>query len=485
MIMICPNCFKETSDNTNICMNCGFDIENYSNDAICLPVYTVLNGKYLVGRVLGQGGFGITYKVKDLENENIYCIKEYLPSEYSVRNIDNYSVSANSKESEKIYQHGKKQFMEEARILYRFRNNPIVTEIYDYFEENDTAYYVMEFLDGMNLKQATYNMGGKIPLSNADVIFVTISSGLAEIHKHNILHRDISPENIFLTKDYNIKLIDFGSARNYIQSQKCGMSVLFKPGFAPPEQYKTSGNQGEWTDIYALAITYYYVVSGVRPVDAMSRLSGEKVPLLSDICPDVSVQNAKVVEKAYELNIKNRYHSFEELLNDFDISYSQEGSKEQHKESSDDVEEKVFSDNRVEISSSEEVTSFPTVPSDRVVNTTMRKGFFRRIFSRKKPFVIVTEQNLGDRIYPISETTFTTIGRSSHSNIVINNVQISRTHCSVKYEKDKGIFLLIDDSSNGTFDSNQQLIKGKVYKYKPGTKINLVNSSFVLTFVLN
>lgn len=495
--MICPNCFNKTSENTNICMNCGFDIESYRQPDASLPTNTILNAKYLIGRVLGQGGFGITYKVKNLDDNRIYCIKEYLPSEFSVRGEDGAYVRANSSQNQKIFQHGKNRFLEEARILYRFRNNPIVTQVYDYFEENNTAYFVMEFLDGMNLKQAIHNMGGKISIENANTIFVTIASGLIEIHKQNVLHRDISPENIFLTKDYNIKLIDFGAARNYIKSQNCGMSVLLKPGFAPPEQYKAKGEQGEWTDVYALAVTYYAIVSGEKPVDAMSRLAGDKMPLLSDICPEVPVNNAKVLEKAYDLNIKNRYRNFEELLNDFEIPYVQENQvhtqqevSEGNKNTTETSTEKSKSSGEMFVDTSkekvkEQTTTSRTVPSNNVVNTSMRKGVFRKIFGRKKPLVIIRTYSNKETIFPISEDTFTTIGRSKHCNIVINDDQISRLHCFIKYDRGKGRFIVFDNSSNGTFDANQRLFRKKEYRYKVGSKINLINSNFELTFVLN
>lgn len=486
--MICPNCFSDS--NLSVCKVCGFDIGSYSETATSLPLYTILNNKYLIGRVLGQGGFGITYKALNIENNRIYCIKEYFPVEFSVRQKEGSRVEANSPQNNKIYQHGKRRFLDEAKMLYQFRLNPIVTKVYDYFEQNGTAYFVMEFLDGMNLKQATYNMGGRIPLDNAKIIFVTIASGLIEIHKQNVLHRDISPENIFLTKDYNIKLIDFGAARSYIKSQNSGMSVLLKPGFAPPEQYKTNGNQGEWTDVYALAMTFYAIVSGKKPIDAMSRQAGEAMPFLSDICPEVSVNNAKVIEKACELQINNRYQNFEELLKDFDIDYTNEKSISLHKskntKSTDDVisnQDEVVGKDRQNVS--EQTTSRNTTSNTNNVNTSMRKGVFRRIFAKQKPFVIVKVRSKNEGIFPISDSKFIAIGRSKKCNIVIDDDEISRVHCYVRFDSYDNTFILCDNSSNGTFDENARLNKGEKYKYKSGTKINLVNSNCELTFLVN
>lgn len=469
--MRCPNCFNDA--NTEKCPECGFDLMNYSENTSALPLFYVLNGKYVIGKVLGQGGFGITYKAKSLDDNKIYAIKEYLPSEYSLRSTDGVTVEPNSQNSEAIYKHAKMRFLEEAKMLDKFHYNPIVVDIFDYFEENNTAYFVMEFLDGMTLKAAVNNMGGKISVDEAKIIFVTIASGLIDIHKANILHRDISPENIFLTKDNNIKLIDFGAARDYIKSQNSGMSVLLKPGFAPPEQYRSNGEQGPWTDVYALAMTFYYVVTGKKPVDAMSRKSGDSMPLLNEVNPLVSLTTSKVMEKAYALDIKKRYRNFESLLNDIDIEYN--------------VEEKR--NNQIVNEEDDVVTKKLKVPdtSSNIAKSSREKSFskiIKKLFFHKNPYIIVNSYG-DEKIYRLNNNVLK-IGRAEDKcDVVINDEIISRIHCEIRYDRNANSFVVIDSSFNGTFSETERLKKKQEYHFSPGEKIILVNEKNIVSFVLN
>lgn len=316
----CPNCFGML-DGKKECPHCGYNYEEDKKQPRgVLEPFTVLAGRYLIGKVLGKGGFGVTYVAKDIEDDSVYAVKEYMPSEYSTRSADKINIQPNEdRKARYVFEHGREKFVEEAKTLYALKNNPIVVDIIDYFNENNTAYLVMEYLDGIDLRKLSKQKGGTIDAELAKAVFVTVASALVAVHKKNILHRDLSPENIFITKSHDIKLIDFGAARNYVKTQNKGMSILLKPGFAPPEQYSSKGSQGPWTDVYALCATFYTLVSGKHLIDAMYRYRGESQPTLYELGCDVSKQTSDVIAKGMELELEKRYKNFTELLRDLDV----------------------------------------------------------------------------------------------------------------------------------------------------------------------
>ena len=316
----CPNCFAMLGGHED-CPVCGY---NYTKDekkpSGVLPPFTLLADRYLTGKVLGKGGFGVTYVAMDIESAALCAVKEYMPSEYSVRGVDKKSVIALSdRKARYVFEHGRAKFVEEAKTLYALKSNPVVVDISDYFTENNTAYLVMEYLDGTDLRRMCKSSGGKISPELAKEVLVTVATAMVDIHKMGILHRDLSPENIYITKNNEIKLIDFGAARDYVQTQNSGMSILLKPGFAPPEQYSSKGSHGPWTDVYGLCSTFYTIVSGKSLIDAMYRYRGEIQPTLYSLGCPVTKKTSDVIEKGMELDYEKRYRSFEELLRDLDI----------------------------------------------------------------------------------------------------------------------------------------------------------------------
>lgn len=313
----CINCFQPLNGNST-CPHCGHDQSNKYNNV--LPPFTVLNEIYLVGRVLGKGGFGVTYIAMDTRYNRLCAIKEYMPAEYSQRPGGTLNISPyNDDKSKYVFSHGREKFILEAQTLLKLRTNPIVVDIYDYFNQNNTAYLVMEYLDGQDLRKMARASGGKLDPKFVKNVFVMVASSLMEIHRMNILHRDLSPENIIVTSKGNVKLIDFGAARNFVSTQNKGMSILLKPGFAPPEQYNAKGNHGPWSDVYALCATFYNLVSGKPLVDALFRYRGEKQPSLISLGCNVSKKTSAVIEKGLELDYKKRYKNFREVLDDIDI----------------------------------------------------------------------------------------------------------------------------------------------------------------------
>jgi len=259
-----------------VCPHCGF-VEN-TPPKILYHLYpgTVLAGRYVIGTVLGAGGFGVTYKAWDNVLGVVVAIKEHYPTYFVQRVPGTKVVIIYDGAKRKGYMDSLERFMEEARNTALFQN-PHIVHVDNFFEENGTAYIVMEYLDGISLKDYLKQNGGKIEIENLDYIFLPVMDGLRAIHEKGFIHRDVSPDNIFLCNQGGVKLIDFGAARFSDAEKERTRSIILKPGYAPPEQYQTKSLQGPWTDVYALAATLYRTVTGTVPTESVNRFSEEFV----------------------------------------------------------------------------------------------------------------------------------------------------------------------------------------------------------------
>lgn len=323
---LCAGCMRILENKDDVCPNCGFEEKSYLEtiSTRALRPGTILAGKYLIGKVLGEGGFGITYLGWDLNLELKIAIKEYFPVGLATRDMRNkdsvlFSVAAGDKR--KFYETGLKNFATEARNLAKFQNVPGVVSVKDFFFENQTAYLVMEYLEGMNLKQYLKVQKAEF-ISERETLNIMrpVIEALIKIHSTGIVHRDISPENIILTTGGEVKLIDFGAARMATGAETQSLTVLLKHGYAPMEQYQTKGNQGPWTDVYALCATMYRLLSGKVPQEAIDRIVGDKVESLCELSEKnpklhVSKRVSDAIQKGLAVNGKDRYQSVEELRN--------------------------------------------------------------------------------------------------------------------------------------------------------------------------
>lgn len=310
---ICPNCFSDGMQN-HVCGKCGYDEDKSKSNALALPKFTVLNSRYLVGRIIGSGGFGITYKAYDITNNAIRAIKEYVPMGVVSRRDDRITMTENSDSQHDIFVHGKRRFYEEAMVLYACSGIKDVVEIVDYFQENNTVYFVMEFINGITLRRYVVSKGGRLDFDPALKIISSVGRGLDQVHqKTGIFHRDISPENIMVSSEGEAKIIDFGNAKN-IDRQKQNLSVVLKPGFAPPEQYSSQSRQGRYTDVYALAGTFYYMLTGKMIPVAPDRLTGSSYTKLLDAGIGVNQETSDVVDHALELDYRKRYQTVGEFI---------------------------------------------------------------------------------------------------------------------------------------------------------------------------
>ncbi len=266
----CMGCMEPLEEGKTVCPHCGYEVGTPALEACHLAPGTVLAERYLVGRVLGFGGFGVTYLAFDDTLQKAVAVKEYLPGEFSTRKPNQTRLTVYTGEKEEQFSSGKDKFIDEARRLVKFQSTKEIVHVYDCFEENQTAYIVMEYLEGETLK-SRLERDGNMSVEQALPIVFDILHALEAVHEVGILHRDVSPDNIFITKDGQVKLLDFGAARFATTTHSRSLTVLIKPGYAPEEQYRSRGDQGPWTDVYALAATFYRMITGITPEEALER----------------------------------------------------------------------------------------------------------------------------------------------------------------------------------------------------------------------
>lgn len=293
-------------DEFEICPHCGYIVGTHAEEAIHIEPGTLLYDRYIVGKVLGYGGFGVTYLGWDGKLEQKVAIKEYLPGEFSTRMPGQSQVTVFNGEKNEQFHDGLKKFVEEAKHLAKFQNEQGIVKIFDSFEENDTAYIIMEFLDGETLTE--YLKREKtIPEDVAVAMLMPVMESLQTVHEKGLLHRDIAPDNIFLTKSGEVKLIDFGASRYATTSHSRSLTVIIKPGYSPEEQYRSRGDQGPHTDVYAIASTLYKMITGKTPPDAMERRA------------KYENQNKDILEEPHKINKKISLNRENAILNAMNV----------------------------------------------------------------------------------------------------------------------------------------------------------------------
>ncbi len=303
---ICLKCMQPGLTG-GICGHCGTKADFTQEPAFALPAGSILHGRYLVGAVLGNGGFGITYIGYDLKEDRRVAIKEYLPNGMASRYPGTTTVSVYHTSQE--FHYGLNKFLEEARVIYKYGAHSNIISVYALFEENNTAYYVMEYLEGCDLKRYLAKRGGILPYEEALRLLLPVFDALETIHKDGLIHRDISPDNIYVCGNRQVKLLDFGAARVALMERSKSLSVILKRGYAPPEQYQTNGNQGPWTDVYALAATLYQCVTGKLPPEATERLMTDTLIPPSRLAQGLPPAANEAMLRALSVKAVNRYQS--------------------------------------------------------------------------------------------------------------------------------------------------------------------------------
>lgn len=481
----CPNCFSAIG-NMRPCPYCGH--EKFERKyPLALPLNMVLNNRYIAGKELGAGGFGITYQSFDMKRKQICAIKEYVPINCAVRKQDTVTLSAMNGKNQETYDHGMKKFLGEADTLRRLHDIPDVVQIWDCFKENGTAYFVMEYVPGVTLNKMRANQGGRLSYTLAYEVIVKAARCLDRIHKEgNIFHRDISPENIMITPEGKVKVIDFGTAK-YIHGKKSqSLSVVLKPGYAPWEQYSTTSKQGAFTDVYALAATFYYILTEKKIPPAPDRIGDSEknkiVPLeaYSFLGPDYKGLT-KILNQALKVKHTERTQTmgeFVEQLEEYNkIWWEQKETKDEKLSDAGDstmpvtigpdqiLGEKSNTDKATEPISGISENQSVQVPSQR---------------SKVYPYLEGrTGKILGSRYY-IPVNTMITVGRLETNNIVIKIPVVGREHLDVFYDTYSNVFYIMDKNSvNHTYINGKRCEAGKIYPAEPGSLLSLARDACV------
>ncbi|HEV8518847.1 MAG TPA: serine/threonine-protein kinase [Burkholderiales bacterium] len=274
-----------------------------------LPLNSMLC-EYRLESVLGAGGFGLTYLGWDTKLEKHVAIKEYLPDELAIRALDHSVVPVNT-ENEVNYKWGLDRFIQEARTLAKF-SHPNIARVNRFLEANNTSYMVMDYEAGESLHQCLRRRQtlGEAALKN---ILMPILDGLEAVHKIGFLHRDIKPSNVFIRESGIPVLLDFGSARVAAVEISKSMTAIVSPGYAPLEQYSNDGNQGPWSDIYALSCVMYRAIAGINPPNAIQRMKSDMVPAaLNEARTSYSERFVKAIEWGMKLDERIRPQSVAE-----------------------------------------------------------------------------------------------------------------------------------------------------------------------------
>lgn len=274
-----------------------------------LAAGTIVYEAYVMESVLGEGGFGVTYLASKKDTGEKVAVKEYYPLAYGKRQPDSCQIMpVDGKEAE--YTRGKERFMREASVLREFCYLEGIVKVWDCFEANGTAYIIMDYIDGITLKDYVAGHGGMNYDEWMDMLSPILRS-LITLHKHGVIHRDISPDNLMIGMDNRLYLIDFGAAKEIAYGKTT--TVLLKVGYAPPEQYLHDGELGAWTDVYAICATIYTALCGKAPTDAVARLQGK--PLLSLQEQGVILESWQwnALQKGMRIRAAERYQNVEEL----------------------------------------------------------------------------------------------------------------------------------------------------------------------------
>ena len=312
----CVGCMKPLTAEGR-CAYCGLQQDKYRPIPRCLRPGMCLRDRYVLGRVLGEGSFGISYIAWDCLLDTVVAIKEYFPASLVSRHISEEDEDTNvyiyeKRESQK-YQESLKKYLGEAKSLSAYYDLDGIVSVRDFFYANNTAYIVMGYVDGISVKEYVEKNG---PIEGEKFLRMLepVIKSLAKVHQTGVLHRDISPDNMLLTRDEKLVLIDFGAARKENINMTRSMTVVFKRGFSPEEQYRTRGQQGAWTDVYALCATAYYALTGKAPDESIQRVLEDDMPSLTEMTDvDLPMRQKRAFMKGMTVDFHHRYQTMDEL----------------------------------------------------------------------------------------------------------------------------------------------------------------------------
>lgn len=419
--ILCPNCFQKGSYTGGKCTQCGY--ERGERPEYALPEGYVLAQHYSVGRVVRHDEVMITYLVQDLRTEEIQAVREYFPVKWVKRSGDGIHVKVAVPEKEEAFHYGMEVLENEGKILHSLSEDTIIIKTGDFLKKNDTAYLLCEHVEGENIAGYMKRTGQPFSPQKAGEIIRKMAVTVEDLHKIGLIHRGIGPDSVLLLQDGSVKMIDFEATRQYVRSEMYGLLDNLKEGFAPSEQYAGLEGQGTWTDVYALAATYYYMVSGVIPLSAAKRSQGENLQALNYLVSAVSERVGQMISRAMTVMYWERIQTISGFID--------------------------------ELNKAEGIT--PPEPYLRLKS--------------------------GDEVHQwkIEENRDIRIGRSDEEcEICVEGENVSRLHCMVHYDGRKNIFLVKDMSANGTFTARGLIGRGRIAEVTPGERIYLVSNRYEL-----
>lgn len=427
---VCLHCMRDFVIGGK-CRTCGKPNTDTARSPNALPFgYTFILSQsrcYQIGRVLGNGGFGITYLAWDMVHSRPVAIKELFPNRLT-RDLKTMEVKA-EEEQLAMFQHFQKRFVDEARTLSSLRNEPEIVNIYDFFEANGTGYYAMEYLQGMDLQHWLDRKGAPLIWRELESPTRQILQGLKVIHGYGLLHRDISPDNIFVCNDGRVKLIDFGSVRSVTASH---FTTILKRGFAPQELFLEKGNQGFWTDTFSLCATLYYLLSNNYPAQIYDRIPqimerGED-PLipLSHYSPAAPAHVVNAVMQGLQVDEKKRFQNTDEMKR----------------------------------------ALFP--------ETSLERGAPRSM-------LCCVSGTFAGRYIPLPPTGYISLGRGGSNTIAYPTeiIGISRRHCVFYAHANGRLYVQDQGSTNGTYLDQRRLEPLKWYEFLPGHSLRVGKDIYI------
>ena len=311
---MCFSCFKEYEAQFDVCPFCGSVKVSGPEEAIHLYPGTVLAGRYILGTSVGSGGFGIIYKAWDSKLETIVAVKEFFASRLMTRAAGTKEVILNKKSQEE-YAYRKNRFLAEARVMAKFGAHKSIPNVFEFFEENGTAYIVMELLSGQSLSEYLHGSNGKVDQDFVLVVANEVGNALASLHERGIVHRDVAPDNIYICSDreLRIKLLDLGAAKLADRTDEV-IDIILKPGYSPVEQYDNTKGIGPWSDIYALGATLYVMFTGVKPDESTNRKIGDTVIPPHELDNSIPENLSNTIMKAMAIEKHMRFKTIAEFL---------------------------------------------------------------------------------------------------------------------------------------------------------------------------
>ena len=312
---LCMGCMNQIEDGQVTCPICGYNEREIVQETYYLTPGSVVGNKYIVGRVLDYGGYSVTYLGYDGEKNQKITIREYLPSDFSTRAKDELDVTIYSGDAYEQFTEGLMTFLNEGNSIEKIPDIHGIAKVYDCISENETGYVIGEYLEGQTLKEIL-ETGKKFDINEAKQIIMSILQGLMEIHACNVIHYDICPDNIVITTEGEVKLINFGATKYSTSSNSKSLAIILKPGYAPEEQYRSQGEKGPWSDVYATAAVMYRMITGIVPEESVERAMVDALKVPSELGVKIEKSTENALLNALNVYQEYRTQSAEKFMND-------------------------------------------------------------------------------------------------------------------------------------------------------------------------